>query len=204
MSAPPKTELAASAAEVALIRQAVRTADPSTLGPGRALADPSHVPALLELLSDPQVSGPIYDLPRPIDADNIAKWVFLAQQERERGTGVLFLNFDAAGALAGYSKITVWPEKSSAELAGALRADRQNSGSGGTGAARTIDWIFQSLQVRLVCLTAATDNIRSARLIDHMGFERMGERESVRPDGSVRNSLYWEMTRAAWSAATKL
>ena len=27
----------------------------------------------------------------------------------------------------------------------------------------------------------------------------MGERESTRPDGSTRRSLYWEMTREPWT-----
>jgi len=49
-------------------------------------------------------------------------------------------------------------------------------------------------------LTAATDNVRSAKLIDAAGFVRMGTRDSVRPDGTVRVSLYWEVTREQWRA----
>ena len=71
---------------------------------------------------------------------------------------------------------------------------------GGAGALRSFGWMFESLGVRLIGLTAALDNVRSARLIDAAGFVRMGERESVRPDGAVRRSLYWEMTREAWLA----
>lgn len=52
-----------------------------------------------------------------------------------------------------------------------------------------------------MCLTAATDNARSAKLIDRIGFVRMGERDAVRPDGTTRRSLYWEMTREAWERA---
>ena len=66
MSAPPKTVLTASPEEEAEIRQAVRTADPEGLGPNRVIAGPEHVEALLELLSDPEVSEAIYDLPRPL------------------------------------------------------------------------------------------------------------------------------------------
>ena len=29
---------------------------------------------------------------------------------------------------------------------------------------------------------------------------RMGEREAVRPDGTTRRSVYWEMTRDEWRA----
>jgi RimJ/RimL family protein N-acetyltransferase len=201
MSAPPKTQLSTTPAEAEAIRAAVRNADPTTLGSARALADDTHVAALLELLSDPAVSAPIYDLPKPITPATIAAWIEAACEERVRGEGLLFVTVDGRGGIVGYSKITVWPQLSAAELGGALRADRQSRGAGGTGAARTIDWIFETLGVRLICLTAAPDNVRSARLIDHMGFQRMGERESTRPDGTTRRSLYWELSRAAWAAA---
>jgi RimJ/RimL family protein N-acetyltransferase len=92
------------------------------------------------------------------------------------------------------------PERSSAELGGALRAEYQSAGSGGAGAAHTIGWMFARLRVRLICLTAGLDNIRSARLIDRMGFLRMGERDAIRPDGTTRRSIYWELTQDAWEA----
>ena len=60
--------------------------------------------------------------------------------------------------------------------------------------------MFVHLGVRLIGLTAALDNVRSARLIEAAGFVPMGERESHRPDGSVRRSRYWELTREAWQA----
>ena len=198
MSAPPKTLLEVTQAEAEAIRQAVRTADPRALDGGRRVVTLEDVEALTALLSDPAVSDPIYDLPRPINAETIGDWVRRCEAERQRGETLLLLTRDAEGVLAGYSKITVWPLRSAAELAGAIRADRQNSGQGGAGAWRTIDWMFETLGVRLICLTAAVDNIRSARLIEAMGFMRLGERDAVAQDGTVRPSLYWEMSRDAW------
>ena len=200
MSAPPKTQLSTTPEEAEAIRAAVRNADPTTLGPSRALAGHAHVAALVELLSDPAVSAPVYDLPKPIAPATIVAWIETAHAERSRGEGLLFVTADDGGNIVSYSKITVWPHLSAAELGGAMRADRQSQGAGGSGAARTVDWIFATLGVRLICLTAALDNVRSARLIDNMGFQRMGERESMRPDGTIRRSLYWELTRAAWAA----
>src|SRR6185503_661894 len=180
------------------IRAAVRSADPRTLGPGRTIAGLEHVHGLLDLLGDPAVSDPIYDLPRPFTPDSVAKWINDSEAQRQRGEGILLVTLDLADKVAGYSKITVWPERSSAELGGALRADLQNSGSGGAGAFHTFGWIFETLGVRLMCLTAALDNVRSAKLIDKAGFVRMGERDAVRPDGTIRRSIYWELTRAGW------
>jgi RimJ/RimL family protein N-acetyltransferase len=198
MSAPPKTILIASAEEEAAIRDAVRTADPATLGPARVIADRNHAAAVLDLLSDPSVSEPIYALPRPLTEASVAAWIDECEDLRKRGEGLLILNRRDDGPVTGYSKISVWPDRASAELGGALRANLQNAGAGGAGAAHTIGWIFERLRVRLICLTAAPDNIRSARLIDRMGFKRMGERDAMRPDGTVRRSLYWEMTREEW------
>lgn len=198
MSAPPKTELQVAADEAAAIRAAVLSADPRTLDGGRAFATLADAEALAELLSDPRVSGPIYDLPRPITVANVSDWIAASIAAHDRGEALLMLSRDESGAVSGYSRITVWPERSAAELAGAIRADRQSAGQGGAGAWRTIHWIFETLGVRIICLTAATDNVRSARLIEAMGFVRMGERTAVAPDGTERESLYWEMTRDAW------
>ena len=201
MSAPPKTVLIATPDEERLIREAVRTADPATLGPGRVLAGETHAAGLLDLFSDPAVSDPIYDLPRPFTLGSVASWIAAAERHRQTGDGLLILTATPDGTVMGYSKISVWPERASAELGGAIRATLQNAGAGGSGAAHTIGWIFTTLKVRLIGLTAALDNVRSAKLIDRIGFRRMGERESTRPDGTTRRSLYWEMTAEEWGRA---
>lgn len=204
MSAPPKTVLHASEAEAEAIRRAVRTADVATLGPNRARAELKHVPGLSRLLSDPAVSAPIYDLPRPLTEEGLTRWVVENQAQALAGDALLIVTLDEAGEVAGYSRISVWPEHASAELAGAMRADLQNRGQGGSGAAHTFGWIFETLGVRLMCLTAALDNVRSAKLIEAAGFRPLGVREAVRPDGTTRESLYWEMTRDEWRKRHRL
>ena len=152
----------------------------------------------MELLRDPAVSAPIYDLPHPITHESVSAWIADAERKRQAGEALLMVNFDANGQVRGYSRFTIWPERSSAEIAGAVRADLQNAGAGKQGAARSFDWMFETFGVRLIGLTAALDNVRSARVIEAAGFVPMGERESTRADGSVRGSLYWEMTRESW------
>lgn len=198
MAAPPKTVLEVTADEEAAIREAVRTADPATLGPGRVLATEAHAEATFDLLADPAVSEPIYALPKPVTLASVKDWIDECETARRRGECLLILNVHD-GHVMGYSKVTVWPDRSAAELGGALRASLQNTGAGGAGAAHTIGWIFKTLRVRLICLTAAPDNVRSAKLIDRMGFKRMGERDARRPDGTTRRSLYWELTADEWT-----
>lgn len=198
MSAPPKTVLTATPEEAETIRAAVRRA------PGRMVAGPEHVAGLLALLSDPRVADPIYDLPRPITREAVAQWVADSEALRQEGRCILAVSLDEAGAVAGYSRFSIWPERASGELAGARRADLQNSGAGRQGVAHSIAWMFEELHLRLIGLTAALDNVRSAKAIDGAGFRRMGEVESVKPDGTARRSLYWELTREAWMLRHRL
>ena len=198
MSAPPKTVLTATPEEEAAIIAAVRAAE------GHTVAGPQHVDGLLALLSDPQVSDPIYDLPRPFTHDSVARWVAESEALRQQGRCLLTVNLDEAGQVAGYSRFTVWPDRASGELAGARRADLQNSGGGRQGVAHAIAWMFEGLGLRLIGLTAALDNIRSAKSIDAAGFVRMGEVESAPPDGATRRSIYWELARDEWRLRHRL
>lgn len=200
MSAPPKTVLRATPEEEAAIRAAVREAG----GEGLVVAGPQHVAGLTRLLADPKVSDPIYDLPRPITEESVGRWIEQSEALRQKGECLLTVSLDEAGEVSGYSRFTVWPDRSSAEIAGARRADQQNSGQGRTGVGRSTAFMFEILGVRLIGLTAALDNVRSAAAIDGAGFERKGERESVRPDGSIRRSIYWEMTRDQWTRLHRL
>lgn len=198
MSAPPKTVLTTTAEEEAAIRAAVREA--RGLDPSRRLATPDDAAALAEFFSDPRVSDPIYSLPRPFTVENVRDWIAERLAKQARGECILSLAFDADGRVGGYTEIDIWPDRAAGEIAGAVRADRQNSGQGGVGMERTIDWMFEVLGIRLMCLTAALDNPRSQKIIDAAGFVRMGGRDGVRPDGTTRASVYWEMTREQWRA----
>ena len=204
MSAPPVTVLTATPQEEAAIREAVRTADPSVISPGTRVAGSADTEGLVDLLADPEVSGPIYDIPRPIDARRIGAWITDSLKLRDKGEALLTVTTDSAGLITGYSRFTIWPDRSSAEIAGARRANQQNSGQGAAGAARSFGFMFEVLGVRLVGLTAALDNVRSARVIEAAGFRAMGERLSDLPDGGSRRSRYWEMTREDWLTRRRL
>ena len=131
---------------------------------------------------------------------SITRWIEEAVAARERGECLLFANREE-GELVGYSRITVWPDRSAAEIAGGKAASRQNSGTAtrqGAGGSGAFGWIFATLGVRIMCLTAALDNVRSIRMIDAAGFRRMGQRQAVRPDGTTRQSVYWELTAEEW------
>lgn len=202
MSGPPLTRVAIAADREAAIRAAVRAVSGIPFGefPSR-LAQPEDAEALFEFLSDAGIHGPIYNLPKPLTLLSVRGFIEQKLAEREAGEGFLFLRFDEAGDVLGYSEFDIWPQWGAGELGGALRADRQGQRAGIEGARQSFTWMFETLHLELICETAALDNIRTARLLDHLGFERKGEITSTRPDGTTRPSLVWEVTRQQWADA---
>lgn len=162
------------------------------------LARPEDADAFYAFLSDPAIHAPIYSLPSPLTIEAIEHFIQDHLEQRAKGVGLLFLRSDADGAIMGYSDIQVWPQWAAAELGGAIRPDRQGQGAGITGAKASFTWMFEALDIDVICETAAPDNIRTAKLLDHLGFERKGEITSTRENGTTRPSLVWEVTRGAW------
>lgn len=187
--------------KAAAIRAAVASA--SSLGPdsdSSRLATTSDAAIFHEFLSDPQIHAPIYTLPRPLTVESVRAFIADHQQQREQGTGLLFLTIDEQGRISGYSDICIWPEWAAGELGGALHPDRQGQRRGVEGARQSFGWMFDQLGLDLICETASLDNHRTAHLLDGLGFQRMGEIESKRADGTTRPSLVWEISQAQWQA----
>ena len=198
----PMTRIRLSETRQKAIREAVRTATGIgfSQSPSR-LAVRGDAEALYRFLSDPEIHGPIYNLPKPLTIDTVRGFIDRKTKERAAGEGLLFLRFDEVGAVLGYSEFDIWPEWGAGDLGGALRRDQQGGRAGVTGAKQTFDWMFDGLGLELIVATGALDNIRTARLLDGLGFTRKGEITSAREDGSTRQSLVWEVSKTAWRAA---
>jgi RimJ/RimL family protein N-acetyltransferase len=194
----PLTRNRAPVAKEAAIREAVCAVEFPENG-RRRLARPDDAPAFYDLISDPRVSKPIYTLPKPPTPHAVHAFIERHISEQAQGEGLLILDFDRSGAVAGYHDIQFWPEWSACELGGAIRADMQGAGSGAAGAAKAFDWLFNVIGVDLICETAALDNLRTRKLLERIGFRLIGEIESELPGGGVRPSLYFEMTRTEWA-----
>ena len=199
MSDLPITKIACSPEHETRIRDAVRSAREIQFGlfPGR-LAKPSDAAAFYAFLSDPEIHGPIYSLPRPLTEESVRTFIEQKLAEQERGEGVLFLSFDEAGDVAAYTDFDIWPKWGAGDIGGAYRRDQQGRGGGGSGVKLAFTWMFETLMLERIVATAALDNVRTARIMDRLGFERMGEITSQRPDGGTRQSLVWEVSRAEW------
>lgn len=151
-----------------------------------------------DFLSDPQIHAPIYTLPRPLTLEAVSVFIADHQNQRQNGTGLLFLNFNDQGEIGGYIDICIWPRWGAAELGGAVHPDRQGKRRGIEGARLSFDWMFDALELDLICETASLDNHRTAQLLDTLGFVRKGQILSQRDDGTERPSLVWEISRSDW------
>lgn len=195
----PLTRIPLSGARQVEIRNAVRAAKGIAFddAPSR-LAEVDDAASFCRFLCDPAIHGPIYNLPMPLTPETVAAFIQRKLDERDRGEGLLFLRFDHQGEVIGYSEFDIWPEWGAGDLGGALRPDQQGKRAGVSGAARTFTWMFETLRLDLIVATGALDNVRTARMLDGLGFARKGEITSHRPDGGTRASRVWEVTRAAW------
>ncbi len=195
----PLTRIAASEAKQSYIRSAVSITE--SLTEMAHVAKESDIVALTTLLSDPEISQPIYTLPAQINHDTVAAFIGQHLDERERGEGLLMISTDENGLATAYYDIQVWPEWASCKLGGAISSKHQNTGRGGSGALEVFAWLFEIIGVDLICETAALDNIRTARLLDRIGFTYIGEIDSKLPGGGLRPSRYWELKKTDWQHA---
>ncbi len=192
----PKTRLDVSTEEAAAIRKRVQSVQSyeSVFGTAR-LATPDDAPAMLKLFEDECVSAPVYTLPRPFSLESVRDWIADHERQREAGVGLLMCAYGAHGQLASVSDFQFWPQWSACEFGGVIAAELQSQGYGGRGIKELCDWCFDTIGVRLLAMTSALDNIRSHKIFTHMGFTEMGEIDSIRPDGSIRRSIYWELVK---------
>jgi len=196
MTAIPLTRILASEEKQDQIRRAVQRASEI---PGLArLAQRDDAQIFTDLLSDPKISEPIYTLPPEITLNSIDHFIAEHLAERERGEGLLMIGVDEQGEVDAYHDVKIWPQWSACELGGAIRRNRQNSGQGGAGALTAFNWLFEELGVDLICETASLENIRTAKLLERIGFTYRGEIESPLPDGTTRPSKCWELTKVEW------
>jgi len=194
----PITRRPAPPEQAERIRAAVRSA--KMLRDSR-LARPEDADGLYALFAEPKVNAPIYSLPRPLTVGNVRKFIEDHIAQRARGEGLLFVRDAGEGHIMGYSDIQVWPEWAAGEIAGGLHPSLHSKGSGTQGAAQTFTWMFEVLHLDLICETASLENVITQRMLDGMGFHRMGQVTSRRPDGTTRDSLVWEMTREEWATS---
>lgn len=197
----PKTRTYVSSEEAERLRDFVRHAElMNGRITGARIAKPEDAEALAGLLAHETIGPRIYTMPNPINASTMRPFITDHLMQRARGEGVLFVSFNGQGDCTAYFDVELWPQWSIAKFGGAVKAERQGRGFGGLCGLAAVEWCFDQLGVARICETTARDNDRSIRLLSRLGFVQHGEVISVKPDGTTRPSLYWELERDAWES----
>ncbi len=201
----PKTRTYVSSEEAERLRAFVRQAElMNGRIAGARVARPEDAAALAGLLAHETIGPRIYTMPNPINAETMAPFIKDHLLQRARGDGILFVSFNGQGEATAYFDVELWPQWSIAKFGGAVKAERQGRGFGGACGLAAVEWCFDQLGVARICETTARDNDRSIRLLSRLGFIQHGEVVAIKPDGSTRPSLYWELEREAWDAARSI
>mgnify|MGYP006326654391 FL=1 len=201
----PKTRTYVSSEEAERLRAFVRQAElMNGRIAGARVARPEDAAALAGLLAHETIGPRIYTMPSPINAQTMGDFIDDHLMQRARGDGILFASFNGAGEATAYFDVELWPQWSIAKFGGAVKAERQGRGFGGACGLAAVEWCFDQLGVARICETTARDNDRSIRLLSRLGFVQHGEVVAIKPDGSTRPSLYWELEREAWDAARSI
>jgi len=201
----PKTRTHVSDEEAERLRNFVREAEAMNGRiAGARIARPEDAEALAGLLVHETIGPRIYTMPNPINAATMRSFIADHLMQRARGDGILFISFNGQGDCTAYFDVELWPQWSIAKFGGAVKAERQGRGFGGLCGLAAVEWCFDQLGVARICETTARDNDRSIRLLSRLGFVQHGEVISIRPDGTTRPSLYWELERDAWEAQKSL
>ena len=201
----PKTRTYVSSEEAERLRAFVRQAElMNGRIAGARVARPEDAAALAGLLAHETIGPRIYTMPNPINAETMAPFINDHLLQRARGDGILFVSFNGQGEATAYFDVELWPQWSIAKFGGAVKAERQGRGFGGACGLAAVEWCFDQLGVARICETTARDNDRSIHLLSRLGFVQHGEVVAIKPDGSTRPSLYWELEREAWDAARSI
>lgn len=168
----------------------------TTVG-GHTPATPQDAEALYDLLKDDRVSGPLYTIPKPVTRAWVATWIDQHLQEQQDGVGALLITHmkNDPSQISGFSDLQFWPDYAAAEMGCAVRPKDQNQHRGTQGAAHLFDWLFDDMDIELLAMTCAPDNMRTQKLLTHLGFTRGADRISHGPDGTTRPSYYWELRK---------
>jgi len=180
------------------------------MGRTRLIAlDPSQAEGLLSTVADERVWRWM-PATKPADLSEMLEWISVWQQRRATGWGVSFA-IESDGAIVGSTSLYDYQQTNAAVEAGWTWLQPSAWGTGVNREAKIVlyDYAFNGLGVGRVGVR--TDNLNAAaqRSLDSLGLHREGvlRRHIRRPDGSMRDSVYysvladeWPNLRARWLA----
>ncbi len=132
-----------------------------------------HLPALQQLAADPAIARRTR-VPHPYPADGAVTFFAAMQRERQAGTAHVFAIEDDGRfvGLVGFHHV----ENGTGELGYWVGRQDQGRGVGRHAVQAAVRVGFDYLRLRLQWAEVLADNVPSLRILEHCGFQRLGER----------------------------
>lgn len=162
---------------------------------------PEHAGALFEALSEPALYAYLPTVP-PASVEALAERYGRLVRGAPPGSGERWLNWVPrlrdGGACVGRVEVTLRAGPS-AYLAYELGAAWHGRGLATEACARVLRELFEAFDVAFVVAEVDTRNERSWRLLERLGFARVGRREDADFfDGATSHEYDYRLERAAW------
>lgn len=160
-----------------------------------------HLDALAEVAFEPALWQ--YTLARPVDAAGLEAWIGAALANAEAGIEVPFATIDrAAGRAIGSTRyLNIVPEHRRFEIGWTwLATSAQRTGANREAKLLQLTHAFEGLGANRVEFKtdSLNDKSRTALLGIGASFEGIFRNHMVMPDGRLRHSAYYSVTREDW------
>ena len=160
-----------------------------------------HLAGLAEVAFDPALWQ--YTLARPVDAAGLEAWISAALDNAEAGIEVPFATLDRATerAIGSTRYLNIVPEHRRFEIGWTwLATSAQRTGANREAKLLQLTHAFEGLGANRVEFKtdSLNDKSRTALLGIGASFEGIFRNHMVMPDGRLRHSAYYSVTREDW------
>jgi RimJ/RimL family protein N-acetyltransferase len=160
---------------------------------------PTHAAALQPLLEDPAIAETT-PFPSPYPPNGAEDWIADAVALREQGSKYAFAVCDPGGDPIGVTLLKeVDQVTAEAELGYWIGHPYWGGGRATAAAAATLNFAFDTLELRTVRAVCLEANPASLRVLAKLGFVEAGRFAQALPKWSEpRPSISWRLTKADW------
>jgi RimJ/RimL family protein N-acetyltransferase len=162
-----------------------------------------HLDGLARVAFDPEIWR--YVVTRPVDRDGLEAWMASALDNAENGLELPFVTIErASGTPVGSSRyLNIVPEHLRLEIGWSWVArDRQRGGANREAKLLMMAHAFDTLGCNRVEFKTDSLNEAARRALAAVGatFEGIFRNHMVMPDGRLRHSAWYSVTREEWPA----
>ncbi|QEE85750.1 8-oxo-dGTP diphosphatase MutT [Acetobacter oryzoeni] len=156
-------------------------------------------PALHHLVNDWEVVRMLSRLPFPYPRELADSWIASTQQMQQKGEGYHFAILDKDGTFIGCIGLGIQTPANSARIGMLgywIGRPYWGQGIATRAAERVTSWALAHLEISSIRAHVAVDNVASARVLEHVGFQKIGtDKQVFASRGSEQPMLVFETTR---------